>query len=90
MKESATYIQNQFSSFDAASSAWIVLKGFGQTVEGLKLLVILLVLYLVTHVHMTSNVCRNTRDSNNRVHKMNFKAHVAENDLLGFSMLQGM
>lgn len=41
-----TYIQNQFSSFDAASSGRVVLKGFGQTVEGLELLIILLVLYL--------------------------------------------
>lgn len=49
MKEGITYIQNQSSSFDAASSGRIVLKRFGQTVEGLELLIILLVLHLKEH-----------------------------------------
>lgn len=49
--EGVTYIQNQFSNSNAASSAWIILKRFGQTVEGLELLIILLVLYLKGHTN---------------------------------------
>lgn len=43
---SSTHIQDQLPSFDAASSGRVVLKRFGQTVEGFELLVILLVLHL--------------------------------------------
>lgn len=43
---SSTHIQDQLPSFDAASSGRIVLKRFGQAVEGFELLVILLVLHL--------------------------------------------
>lgn len=42
----STYIQDQLSSLDAASSGGIVLKRLGQTVEGFELLIILLVLHL--------------------------------------------
>lgn len=49
VKKAITYIQNQFSSFDAASSGRIILKRFGQTVEGLELLIILLVFHLKEH-----------------------------------------
>lgn len=46
MEEGITYIQNQSSNFDAASGGRIILERFGQTVEGLELLIILLVLHL--------------------------------------------
>lgn len=41
-----TYIQDQFSSFHTTCCGRVILKRLGQTVKGLKLLVILLVLYL--------------------------------------------
>lgn len=42
-----THIQDQLASLDAACSGGIILEGFGQTVEGLELLIILLVLHLM-------------------------------------------
>lgn len=42
-----THIQDQLASLDAACSGGIILEGFGKTVEGLELLIILLVLHLM-------------------------------------------
>lgn len=41
-----THIQYKFSSFDASCSTWVILKTLGQTVQGLKLLIIFLIFNL--------------------------------------------
>lgn len=46
-KNDGTHIQDQLASLDAACSGGIILKGFGQTVKGLELLIVFLVLHLV-------------------------------------------
>lgn len=50
-----THIQDQLAGLDAACSGGIVLERFGQTVEGLELLIILLVLHLKGG--RRSNIC---------------------------------
>lgn len=46
-----THIQDQLAGFDAASGGGIVLERFGQAVEGLELLIVLLVLHLMGGEH---------------------------------------